>query len=653
LCNGSATATRTGGTFPFTYSWSTGPASSSISALCAGNYTVTVSDSAHCQKLVTALISQPANPCANFNATVSVVNASAFGSCNGSATATRTGGTFPFTYSWNTGPTTSSISALCAGSYTVTVTDSNNCQKAVIASITQPANPCTNFGVTVSVINAATSANCNGSATSAVSGGKFPYTYSWNSGPVTASINNLCVGSYTLTAKDSNACVKTVVATIAADSIPNPCVGFGVSISHVNASTSTSCNGTASSAVSGGKAPYKYLWSNGPVSSSVLGLCVGNYSLTVTDSNSCNKTVSTNISIDSTCTGFAVNITGGGTIQTCVGQASAHTSGGTAPFIYNWSNFFNTAAISNLCPGTYKVTVRDAKGCGATSSVIFLPDTTVAPIPLNMFISTTDATSPTNCDGTSALTVTGGKGPFVYAYSNGSTAATANSLCPGFYNVMVTDHNGAKDSIHFVIASQAAVFSDTTHHSFPDSVVVATIQTNAVPNCNINFAAVDSVNIASYSQFTTDSIAVTWNVYSGGSFTPVVNKYGVNASGVYTLIFQIYCSGHTAKTSGTVGFLKAVAQLNVHPIITGIGQYNTDPTHVYPVPFSDQLTVQWNENGPHLIVVFDLLGKQVTEVIQLYDSGIHTLNLSGLTPGCYLMKIRSANGDEFIKIMKN
>jgi len=659
-CNGSATATANGGHFPYMYHWNTNASTSSISNLCPGNYTVTVTDSGGCQKTAVAAITADTtiSPCANLNLTVTHVNSTLNVVCNGSASVTANGGTFPYSYHWSNNVTGSSVSSLCIGNFTVTVTDSIGCQKTAVTTIAADSTVinCANLNVTFTHVNSTTNLSCNGSATATANGGTYPYSYVWTNttGP---SVNGLCPGNYLVTVRDSNGCQKSATVTIAADTTLSPCANLGITLSHLNASTSSSCNGSASSVVTGGVAPYIYSWSSGATSSSVSALCVGNYTLTVRDSNNCSKAGSITIGTDSSCNGFTVSITGSSRVQTCVGQASAHVNGGTAPFHYSWSNYYNLPAISNLCPGVYQVVVTDNKGCGAISSITIAADTTVAPIPLNLYVHSTDATTVLGCDGTAALTVTGGKAPFVYAYSNGATTAAVNSLCPGVYSALVTDNNGVKDSIRFIISSAAAVFNDTTNHAFADSVVVATVQSTAVQNCTINYNTVDSVTIGSYFVYKIDSLSVTWNVYSSGSTTPtpVVNTYGIGGNGVYTVVFQLYCDGNVIRTNApaSTGFIKAIGQVNILPVVTGIANYENQSTEFYPVPFKDQLTVKLSGNGTRKLVVYDVCGKQVSAPFLLPDGGIYNLNLSNLVPGCYLMKITSDTKEEYRKILKN
>jgi hypothetical protein len=143
---------------------------------------------------------------------------SCFGQSTGSATATPTGGTSPYTYSWNTTPvqTTVTASNLAAGSYTVTVTDSNGCTAITSYTVTQPAAALSSTFTQSNVL-------CHGASTGSVvitpSDGVVPYT-------ITPAQTNLAAGSYTFTIKDANNCILSVPVTITAE-VNNPPVFVG------------------------------------------------------------------------------------------------------------------------------------------------------------------------------------------------------------------------------------------------------------------------------------------------------------------------------------------------------------------------------------------------------------------------------------------
>ncbi len=144
--NGSATVSVLNGTAPYTYAWSNGATSASLSNLAAGNYTVTATDAAGNTGTLIVNISQPGPLSAN----VTGVDETSAPANNGSATSAPSGGTAPYTYLWSTGATTATINNLNSGTYTVTVTDSHTCTTtgSVVISVSgaNPTNYCASSG---------------------------------------------------------------------------------------------------------------------------------------------------------------------------------------------------------------------------------------------------------------------------------------------------------------------------------------------------------------------------------------------------------------------------------------------------------------------------------------------------------------------------
>ncbi|HTL81103.1 MAG TPA: gliding motility-associated C-terminal domain-containing protein [Bacteroidia bacterium] len=426
-CNGSSTATVAGGTPPYSYSWAPGGQTTpTISNQCAGSYTLTVTDANMCTFTMTSVITQPAP----LNPNGVLTNVTCFAACNGTATVAPTGGTGPYTFSWAPGgQITPSIINLCPGSYTCTITDSHNCTAQYTATITQPPL----LQVSLTAVNCSCFGVCDGSATSTVTGGTAPYTYLWSGGQITPNIFNQCAGTYTLNVTDANGCTASATITITqpAQLLVNP---TGVNISCFN-----SCNGTATANASGGTAPYSYVWSpsggNGPVASN---LCPGTYTVNVTDANGCTASGQVTITqpLQLLAGASGVNITCFGS---CNGSATSNPSGGTSPYTYNWMpGNLSTQTISNLCPGSYTLTVTDANNCTANATI-----TITQPPALTANVSHTNVSCNGACDGTATSSPTGGVSPYTYNWVPGNlTTPTISSLCPGTYTVTVTDANG-------------------------------------------------------------------------------------------------------------------------------------------------------------------------------------------------------------------
>ncbi|HXC03797.1 MAG TPA: SprB repeat-containing protein, partial [Bacteroidia bacterium] len=199
--DGTGGVTVTGGTAPYTYSWSpAGGSGSTASGLSAGIYTCYVTDAGGCTNSGTVVISQPAA----LAFTTSQINEPCDGSLSGSATVNASGGTAPYTYSWSpAGGVASTSSILGAGTYTCTIKDHNGCTTPAVITLTQPAA----LAVTTSGIAASCNSGANGSATITASGGTPGYSYSWSpSGGSSAIASGLIAGTYTCMVTDNHGC---------------------------------------------------------------------------------------------------------------------------------------------------------------------------------------------------------------------------------------------------------------------------------------------------------------------------------------------------------------------------------------------------------------------------------------------------------------
>jgi gliding motility-associated-like protein len=436
-CNGSSTATAAGGTPGYTYLWSPGnQITPAISGQCAGTYSLTITDINGCQITQPSIITQP--PALNPQGVRTNVNCN--GGCTGTASVNPVGGTGPYTYNWTPGNIASqSITGLCVGIYVCTVTDANGCTAAYVANITQP----TPLQVSISHTNVSCFGACNGTANSTVTGGTGPFNYLWApGGQTTPNLTGLCAGSYTLTVTDNNSCVATQTVTITQ---PPQLVVLPTGI---NITCFGACNGIAAANASGGTPNYTYSWAPvGGTGSTATGLCPGNYTVTVTDANGCTTTGNVTITqpnqLLANTTDVDVNCFG-----SCTGSATSNPLGGTGPYTYNWlPGNLNTQTITNLCPGSYTLTVTDANGCTANSTV-----TITQPPTLQTNVTITQVTCNGACNGTATSNPSGGVGPYTYNWApGGQTTSGVTGLCPGTYTLTVTDANGCTNTRTVVI----------------------------------------------------------------------------------------------------------------------------------------------------------------------------------------------------------
>ncbi|MCX6278198.1 MAG: SprB repeat-containing protein, partial [Bacteroidetes bacterium] len=430
--DGKIEITVTGGTPAFTYSW-TGPGSYSattknISNLAAGTYTVIITDSKGCNNsqlngpLNTFVVTGPTTP---FSVSAAVTDLTCFGVCDGKILTTLSGGTPIFNYVWNDGSTLHDRIGLCGGTYSVSVTDGNNCQATGSWSVIQPTE--------ITVIPTIDSASCNsypdGSISLAVTGGAGGYLFSWSNFETTQNIYGLNAGDYSVTITDANNCIKNYSYTVGQPDL------LLVSGAKSGLACHGVCDGAIALTVSGGTPVYTYLWSTGATTSDINSLCAGTYSVTVIDHHNCFTTGEwsfvepSQIGISSYTVGsVSCNGYSDGSIDITV-------TGGIGSYHFIWSNLETTQNITGLVAGTYTVNIVDDNSCTAQSSW-------TVDEPNELTISGFTLIKP-SCksvdDGAINITVDGGTPPYLFDWDNGATTQNISGLYAGSYQVVITD----------------------------------------------------------------------------------------------------------------------------------------------------------------------------------------------------------------------
>jgi uncharacterized protein (DUF2141 family) len=287
LCFGNATGSIdlsvSGGTSPYTYSWSNGAVSQDISSLVAGTYSVTITDSKGCTAILSITITQPAAP---LSSSMVETNIDCYGNSTGAVNLSVSGGTLPYTYNWSNASLNEDISGLLPGQYIVTITDNNGCTLKDTANLTQPLAP---LSISLTKDDADCFGAADGSIDATLTGGTTPYSYSWSNGESTEDIQNLIAGTYIVQVTDFNGC------QVSADTIisqPQPIV---LTSTQVDVLCYGAATGSINLLVTGGIAPYQYSWSNGATSEDVSNLVSGTYSVTATDANNCSTSYSVTI----------------------------------------------------------------------------------------------------------------------------------------------------------------------------------------------------------------------------------------------------------------------------------------------------------------------------------------------------------------------
>ncbi len=425
--DGTATANPMGGTPAYSYNWSNGATTQSITGLGAGMFTVTVTDANGCTAVETVSVSDV--NCSLVSLSFSSTDASCNGGNDGSATVSVANGTEPITYLWSTGGMTATETGLPAGTVSVTITDVNNCSVAGNVTISEP--PILNLNVT-----AQTNVDCNGSttgtATVEASGGTPGYNFAWSSGGLAATESGLPSGTHTVTVTDANGCTTFTEVTITEPD------AISAGLSATDESALGANDGTASANPAGGTPGYTFLWDNGQTTSMISNLAPGQYCVTITDANGCTSTACTMVN------GFncgSMTVTVSGENVSCIGDndgsAIATEIGGTEPLTYLWSSGGTDMKETNLPPGMYSVTVTDASNCAAIGNVtITEPDLLVLNVDFTM-----DAECGGELPGSATVSASGGTPGYSYIWSTGGVEATEFGLPVGTHDVTVTDAN--------------------------------------------------------------------------------------------------------------------------------------------------------------------------------------------------------------------
>jgi len=445
ICNGGndgqATVSATGGTAPYTYIWSNGASTPTISNLSVGVYSVTVVDDNLCE-VVTNSITITDPPILGGSLTTQPVRC--YGNSDGSGIVNVFGGVFPYTYIWSNGQTGAIVNGLPAGNLEVTVTDSNGCSEVISGNIGSPPElilqATVNSHVTCYGLN-------DGSATASASGGKPPYYYLWSNNANTATINNVVAGTYSVTVSDSDDCSETTNITITQP------VLLTVSLNATNITCNGLKDGTITTNVNGGTVPYYYQWSNGFSSSSLNNLQAGAYIVTITDSEGCITIASVAITEPSVMSSSIQLNNNVSCFSGKDGSSTVSVVGGQSPYTYNWDNGETAMTASQLEAGSHTVTVTDAGGCETVASIVITEPLGVS----GSFSSISQVSCNGGNDGSATISLNGGQLPYTYLWDNGETAAIAISLDAGLHEVTITDGDGCEIVFTTTIAEPNAL----------------------------------------------------------------------------------------------------------------------------------------------------------------------------------------------------
>ena len=363
--DGTVSLTVTGGVSPYYYNWSNGATTAELSNVSAGLYTVTVTDNTGCKGVDSFYVDQPA---ALTVQQVQMQSVFCDQNCNGWISVTAAGGTAPYQYQWLHGATGCVADSLCAGIYTVAVTDGHGCSATGSYTVTDSSS----YNLSYRITPLSCAGDCDAVITLTTDFAPFAHQVEWNHNPSETgdSIGNLCAGVYQAVVTVDNGCSYNIYLQIEAVSAlqfvnlfvtPPLCYG--------------DTNAVLQTTVLGGTAPYVAEVNGNPAEFPVSGLAPGSYVLSVTDAVGCR--VDTLVEIGQPDPLLPTeNHVSPPCPEICLGVINLSMEGGTLPYRYLWSTGATVPSVTELCAGGYAVTVTDRNGCTATLSVELTDSTT-------------------------------------------------------------------------------------------------------------------------------------------------------------------------------------------------------------------------------------------------------------------------------------
>lgn len=541
-CNGKADGyvdlDIAGGVPPFRYQWSDNSTNQDLINAAGGTYYVTVTDDSNCLTYDTAVVAEPA-------AIISSIAATTVG-CATSADAdidlTVSGGTAPYDFFWSNFAFTEDQTNVPAGTYTVRITDDNNCTTS--NSVTIATAP--GLTATLNITDVSCFGSNDGSVEIIVNGGIPPYVYDWSNNETTSVITNLAPGIYDVLVLDSIACSGNFSALVEEPE----------ELKVVTSATDVLCygdnTGIAIPFVTGGTGSYTFLWSTVPPSANPAqtNLPGGTYILEVRDENDCVALETVTVSEPPP---LAIEVLGTNNVL-CVdgddGEVTVRATGGVAPYQYSvHANLFQTDSVfTGLEAGDYGVMVLDDNGCMATNAFTLLesPGFSVN-LPPYMFVSlgASDTIKP---EVISPLPVISYHwSPPDYLSCTTCPNPVVTPLQETSYTLEVTDSNGciASDEITVTVKTEYDVYIPNAFTPNGDGL-------NDVLT-PIDFGGVRSATFQIFNRwgavvFETTDINKGWDGTKGGKeLTPAVFVYHITGE---------FLDGNTFDKTGSISLLK-------------------------------------------------------------------------------------------------
>ena len=394
------------------YLWNTGDSSQTITVNNSGLYSVQAIDSNTCIYGDTISLGIDSLPVVSLGNDTTI--------CQGTSITLEPGAGYAC-YIWDDGSINQTLSVNFPGIFNVTVCNTAGCYSSDDIIVSQFPSLSVNLGSDTGI--------CSGDTLTIDAGTGF-VSYFWSTAATTQTADILATGTYWVIATDANTCTTsdTVVVSL------SPQVNISIS-SLNNSNCFGSDDGLIALTTSGGTTPLSYNWSNGASSKDISGLAAGTYYLTVTDGNGCEETFNASVSEPNPILiNFSITdpLCNGGNN----GSVDLTAVGGTAPYIYDWSNASTDEDLSGLVAGTYAITITDDNNCTETGSTE-VED--AAPIYTDVDVTDASPSCTGLFDGAIDLNIFGGNSPYTYSWDNGQVSEDLSELSKGNYDVTITD----------------------------------------------------------------------------------------------------------------------------------------------------------------------------------------------------------------------
>lgn len=659
--NGTASVLAGGGTAPYSYLWSNGATTSSITDLAAGIYNVIVTDDNGCTEQASYEVTQPAL------LTVSIANLST--GCSNGAEAIVNGGTAPYNYVWSNGSTSPVISSVPPGTYNVLITDDKGCTTS--ANITLAVGEAFNPSASV------TNVNCFGSSTGIITvtnaNGTAPFTFSIDGinfvpGSLPYSFTGLTAGTYTIAVRDLNGCTGFAARTIIQPAQLTAILGA------VQSTCFGQNTGAITVTVAGGSGSVGYSWigPNGFTNSqkNISGLAVGNYTLTVTDNNGCTAVLN---AVVPSFNEITVNAVVGNVI--CKGETNGSinltvTGGSGSGFSYVWNNGATTEDRVNIGTGNYSVTITDI-GSGCTVNRSYSIGQAANLLKLNNPVLTNVMGCTPALLGTISATAQGGITPYEFKVGAGNYQSSGlfSGLTAGTYTVYVRDAYGCVKSLAVTVTDDGYDIYDGTGSNKNNSKDKAAPISLGTTSARIAVIG----DPRDWYRFTTNiagnytlslshpSASFTINLYTADTTaakTPLAGSTALNKT-YYLLANKEYFIQVTGGLSFEC-YLLSINNSLLTRISTGlITQENKTPvdklsTSVFPNPHRGAfgIKIESAQDGAAVVEVLNASGQLVAEKrMTVNKGGITIVNFTNMNHNILFYRVRIGNETRTGKII--